>query len=439
MPSDPNAYLSSTRNAIDGDQDFMQTVFFEVPDSITSTLYFAVNNPGVTGAAPDEGGLSMSRFNLFGGPGCYSDPSARGLIVAGNDKYIGNMLDWHWDNAVGWNTAGWAYFGGVSPTQGEHIGNKYYFKITVEATGGAPTKNSYQYDVSFTNTGAPTGVSTIRAFAYVLGVPFVRGGGKSYSFYPFVPDTATGSIVAWNYDFDNNNTGTLYDNANVSQGSLTASTNGTTAQKSFAIGSAQKNSTWKAVYTEGAAGTDGIDVAEVWFKNSVTGELYPLYATPYTAPPADHVVMTFTKEVVVPPLGFNSYSSSGVAIADDNDTVTVNLQVVDYSNSPLPLSRNIYVTLNNGGNITAVNAGSTNNITTAMIKTDPSGMGYLTIRKPSPAGTVDVAAYWDGYGSSDIFGSHSSAFVTASFVLNNSPSIASYYSMTFPPGPVRST
>ena len=132
MPADPNAFLSSTRNPVDGDQDFMQTVFFEVPDSITSTLYFAVDNPGSTGIAPDEGGTThMSRFNLFGGPGCYSNPNARALIVAGNNKYIGNMIDWHYDDAAGWNTAGWAYFGGVSPTQGEHIGNKYYFKITV--------------------------------------------------------------------------------------------------------------------------------------------------------------------------------------------------------------------------------------------------------------------------------------------------------------------
>jgi hypothetical protein len=435
MPADPNAYLSSTRNLADGDHDFMQTVFFEVPDTLTSTLYFAVNNPASTGVTPDQGASThMARFNLFGGPGCYSDPAARSNTVAGNDKYIGNMLDWHWDDEAGWSTAGWAYFDGVSPSQGEHIGNKYYFKITVEATGGAPTKNSYQYDVSYTNTGSPTGVSTIRAFAYILGVAFVKGGGRSYPFYPFIPDTDTGSIVAWNLDFDNNNTGTMYDYANTPQGAITASTDSATASTSFAIGAAQRNATWKAVYTEGAAGTDVIDMAEVWFKNSLTGQLYPIYATPYSAPTPDHVIMAFSKEVVVPPLGFNSYSSDGVAIADNNDTVTVNLQVVDYNNSPLPVARNIYVTVNNGGTITAVNAGSTNNTTTAMIVTDPSGMGYLTIKKPAPAGTVDVAAYWDGFGGGTVFGSHASAFVTANFLTNNEPSIASYYSMTFPIG-----
>ena len=173
--------------------------------------------------------------------------------------------------------------------------------------------------------------------------------------------------------------------------------------------------------------------AEIWFTNSLTAEPYPIYSSPYTPPQPDHVVLSFSKTVVIVSPPDQVTSSDGIAIADNTDTLTVNLQIAGADGTPLPYSKNIYVTVNNGATITAVNAGSTINggATSANIITSAGGLGFLTMKKPPPAGTVNVIAYWNGVGSSSSFGSASSGYADATFLVNNSPTIRSEWSQTF--------
>ena len=48
IPAEATNYIQTTANAANGDQDAYMVVFYEVPDTITSTLYFAINHPGCT-------------------------------------------------------------------------------------------------------------------------------------------------------------------------------------------------------------------------------------------------------------------------------------------------------------------------------------------------------------------------------------------------------
>ena len=121
-----------------GDHDGVMVVFFEVPDTTTSTLYFAVNDPGYDGIYPDEGTTGNTGYYLVGGAGAISDGNSRlvhypskTLARTGNVLSsftgLGGALEYNGSNEY------WVYFPGVSPSQGEHIGNKYYFKIVADA------------------------------------------------------------------------------------------------------------------------------------------------------------------------------------------------------------------------------------------------------------------------------------------------------------------
>lgn len=54
IPAAPNNYLFVCGAPSIGDPDRLMVTFFEIPADTTDTLYFAINNPGYTGAAPDD-------------------------------------------------------------------------------------------------------------------------------------------------------------------------------------------------------------------------------------------------------------------------------------------------------------------------------------------------------------------------------------------------
>ncbi|MDY6827642.1 MAG: hypothetical protein SVV67_10875, partial [Bacillota bacterium] len=157
IPSGSGNYLQTTGDTSNGDRDSYMVAFFEVPDTIDSTLYFAINHGGIdilTPAVdnPDQGAAGPNwNYYLVGGSGTVSSSVSRQLTFAGlAEATTGTVLDTQsYTNENGWN-----YFDGVSPSQGEHIGNKYYFKIVAEAGGN--DKNGFQLDVSFSNSGTPS-------------------------------------------------------------------------------------------------------------------------------------------------------------------------------------------------------------------------------------------------------------------------------------------
>ena len=165
FPKEAENWVAVTGTTDNGDRDGIMVIFFEIPDTMTSTLYFTVNDPGNDGVYPDEFGPGTTLFYLIGGSGTLSDNNSR-LIDYSSDRLLartGNTLS-SFSRSGG--NEGWVYFSGVSPSQGEHIGNKYYFKIVADASS-EPDKNAFQVDISYSGSGSPTGISGVRTFSYI--------------------------------------------------------------------------------------------------------------------------------------------------------------------------------------------------------------------------------------------------------------------------------
>jgi hypothetical protein len=166
-------------------------------------------DPGCDDTAPDRGTSGTTTHLLIGGPGSLSDTRSRKweyieAEVDAGEPLVGTVLDTmsHGNDAVGWT-----YFQRVSPSQGEHIGSKYCFKVASVATNDDPPgsgtvdKNAYQSWVSYGNTGTPTGVTGVRSFGYSWCVAFMKLS-RDFEVYPFVPEGAPGYVVYGNWDFD---------------------------------------------------------------------------------------------------------------------------------------------------------------------------------------------------------------------------------------------
>ena len=165
IPQSALNYLQTAYPPALGDRDRINVIFFEVPDSVTNTIYFALNDPANDAVSPDQlTAATTTDYYLVGGTGAVSDANSRLIDYTGIEAQArtGTILDTR--TFVGAD-GGWEYFQGVAPSQGERIGSKYYFKVVVEMQAAGSGKNAYQMDVSFANSGAPTGVGGVRPFS----------------------------------------------------------------------------------------------------------------------------------------------------------------------------------------------------------------------------------------------------------------------------------
>jgi hypothetical protein len=361
LPRDSNNWLSNTDLAGNGDLDGINVIFFEVPDTVSSTLYFAVNDPGTDGAWPDAGTLTTN-FYLIGGSGTLSDSNSRKIDYSGieSQSRTGTILDTITRGNVADN---WVYFSGVSPSQGEHIGNKYFFKIVADVgSGGSGSKNGYQVDISYSNSGTPDGISGVSTFAYDWCVVFLDSG--TWDIYPFVPDGAAGSIIYHTWDFDSQESGTAYDKSGTNKGAITVSANNAEATDSYVIGT-ELNGTWRLHIDEDNSSPGFVNTSEIWFSDSVTGEFYRAYSAQYTPPQPDHVTLSF---------------SDGVAISDGIDTESITLQIVGADGTPLQYSRKVYVQISGNAKIKFINGVDQGASPPAAAYVTTDGNGIATIK-----------------------------------------------------------
>ncbi|MBI9100309.1 MAG: hypothetical protein JEY91_17635, partial [Spirochaetaceae bacterium] len=68
IPSDPNNWFQNAADTGLGDPDNINVIFFEVPDSVASTLYFGINDPETNNVSPDTS-TGATSFYLVGGSG----------------------------------------------------------------------------------------------------------------------------------------------------------------------------------------------------------------------------------------------------------------------------------------------------------------------------------------------------------------------------------
>jgi hypothetical protein len=398
IPKENYNWLQNAYPIDQGNIDRINVVFFEIPDTETSILYFAVRDPACDGKTQGAGGYDddgvpdqdlggTSTFYLIGGTGALSHPDSRKIYYpTPSDARRGTILDSfsRTDQSDNSDTApnyGWVYFSGVSNSQGEHIGNKYYFKVVVEVGMDAPVfKNAYQMDISYNDSGTPSGVNGVRTFAYSWCVALTNVG-NTWDIYPFVPSGATNDLQINNWDFDSAESLEVFDIDNISQGVIPVSGQGSnypanvsTTNVSIAGASNGTNGTWRLRIIEDANPVGmNVNTAEVWFTNSGTGEVYRAYSSYFVPSPVDHIQANF---------------DDGLALADGITTETVLFQVVDVSGNPQPSAENIYVTVGGSAQITGANNTSTGlPSNSALITTDSDGLAWITVADA----TVEIA------------------------------------------------
>jgi hypothetical protein len=186
-----------------GDNNFEQTFFFVIPENFKKPIYIRVFDPDIGGANDELNGVwdTQTRFSVFGGKGCWSDPDAQGVDPVGNYK-SGNLLatktfgeDPKYDN-------NWYTFGPFNPTEGEYIkkfsGN--VFKITAEGIAG-DDGNLYRYYLS-TEPNENKPVEGSNAFAYKWTFRLWDDPNQVSHIYPYIDDR-TISVKISNFDWDN--------------------------------------------------------------------------------------------------------------------------------------------------------------------------------------------------------------------------------------------
>jgi len=452
VPSGSQNWLSSAGDTANGDIDGINVFFFEIPDSVTSPIYFAVQDPGVNNGNPQDqtdmvAGESMT-FTLVGGEGTYSSPSARKYKYTTTDVYLsgGTQLDQKVYSTANGNATdtGWTYFNPVYPSEGEHIGNKYYFKIVAEASAGSNFKNGYRFDASFNNGSTPTGISSGEVFAYSWCVVFRADIDDIWDFHPFVPEGAGGLgkyiiVGAWDFDpFGGEPTVMIYDKE--PEGAGTALTidaaSDDTDNASISIAADEDNGTWRVRVSEvGSVGYPNTSELWSWENNSAvadgeagvtdgtepnesTDTMYRVYASSYNPPDPDHIATS---------------AEDGTAIDNGMDIEKISFQVVDSDGNPLPYQRDIYVDVSAFTNVTIEEKNNNADVdnptvvgaTSTVVTTDVSGVGWITISRTNTTdGTVTVTPVTDGSnGSSTLPGTNETVDVVFADLIP--PSISS--------------
>jgi len=185
-----------------GDDDFIQIIFFSIPESQQGSIYIRVFDPDVGGMHDELKGSwnTQMRYSVYGGRGACSNEGARKLKRDGNYK-SGTML--------GSKTFGndpkfdgkWFTFGPFNPSEGELLQDYggYVFKFVVEGLSG-DDGNVYTL---FLSSDANSNKPIEGAFAFYFKYKFrLHDNVNEVShIYPYITDKVV-SIKQSNFDWD---------------------------------------------------------------------------------------------------------------------------------------------------------------------------------------------------------------------------------------------
>jgi hypothetical protein len=186
-----------------GDDDFVQTFFFLIPEKFKKPVYVRVFDPDCGGEGDElNGGFDTeTAFSVFGGKKCWSDEAAQSPDPVGNYK-SGNLLA---TKTFGLNPKydqNWYTFGPFNPTEGEYVakfgGN--VLKIVAEGLFG-DDGNMYKYFLS-TSPDENKAIEGANAFAYEYTFRMWDDPNQVSHIYPYIDDK-TISVKLSNFDWDN--------------------------------------------------------------------------------------------------------------------------------------------------------------------------------------------------------------------------------------------
>jgi hypothetical protein len=186
-----------------GDDDYVQTFFFVVPEVYKKPIYIRVFDADVGGSNDENHGSfdSKTRFTIYGGAKAHSHPDARAQDPV-NDFKSGLLLaSKTFSNEKSYDNQ-WYTFGPFNPIEGEwqpDYGGRI-FKIVIEGTDG-DDGNLYRIFLS----SAPEENKEVEGgntFTYEYAFRLADTKGSVSHLYPFVGRGVT-AVKVKIFDFDN--------------------------------------------------------------------------------------------------------------------------------------------------------------------------------------------------------------------------------------------
>ena len=185
-----------------GDDDFVQTFFFVIPETHKRPVYIRVFDPEV-GGLHDENHLnfnSKTRFTVYGGKGAHSEPDARGPDPVGNYKSGLELYSRVFTSGTKTDNS-WISLGPFNPAEGELqplIGGRV-LKVVIEGLEG-DDGNLYKLFLS-ESVNENVAIEGGNGFAYEYTFRLSDKIGAVSHLYPFIQENvAAVKVKVFDYD-----------------------------------------------------------------------------------------------------------------------------------------------------------------------------------------------------------------------------------------------
>ncbi len=131
----------------EGDNDFVQIVYIEVPEATADTLYLRIFDADCGGRNDSRyvNWDTYTRFTLLGGQGAYSAPTTKKITPVERDRLSGTIIESKQFAEDNFRDNQWFNLTAFTAVQGEKIGDKRYFKLLVEGVDG---NDANVYDIA---------------------------------------------------------------------------------------------------------------------------------------------------------------------------------------------------------------------------------------------------------------------------------------------------
>jgi hypothetical protein len=186
-----------------GDDDFIQIIFFSIPETFQDPVFIRVFDPDAGGNFDEQKGEWNTRTNfaVFGGDGACSNVDAQRIDRDGNYRSGTMLASRTFGNDARWDGQ-WHTFGPFNPTEGELLPEYggYVFKLVVEGISG-DDGNLYRL---FLSTDNQQNRSIEGAFAFYFKYKFrLHDDVNEVShIYPYMNEQVI-AIKQSNFDWDN--------------------------------------------------------------------------------------------------------------------------------------------------------------------------------------------------------------------------------------------
>ncbi|MFC1715606.1 PKD domain-containing protein [Candidatus Poribacteria bacterium] len=182
----------------EGDNDFKQVIFLQVPQTISDTLYLRIFDADCGDKLDSPFGTfdTETRFQLLGGAGAYSADTVRNPFPEENDVVSGTPIASEVFGVNPFRDNKWYNLTKFSPTAGEKVGESYIFKLVVEGLGGNDG-NVFDIAVSLSDSRnrPPEGLE-IFSYALTVRLPSV----DIFAEMPFSIPAGMDEISVHNFD-----------------------------------------------------------------------------------------------------------------------------------------------------------------------------------------------------------------------------------------------